>query len=105
MDRIEASRRAWFFVLIVAMALITVALFLHPMSPEDFLSLAISDPLQSVLDPQGGNVAIFFWLSTALAALGLSGMLAQSFLFRRLFRHLPRRLLHSPDSDLTALWH
>ena len=105
MDRIEASSRVWFFMLIVAMALITVALFLHPMSPEDFLSLAISDPLQSVLDPQGGNVAIFFWLSTALAALGLSGVLGQFSLFRRLFRHLAHRLLHSPDSDLAALKH
>jgi hypothetical protein len=97
MNRLEANRSAWVFMLIVGMVLVSVALFLHPMSPEDFMSLALSDPLQSVLDAQGGNMAIFFWISVGLATSGLFCLLISS--------HSFHRLLHPPKSNLRALRH
>jgi hypothetical protein len=78
MNRSQVRRRVWVFGLMTGFALMNVALFVHPMSPEDFLGLAFSDPLQSIVDAQGGAMAIFFWISAALALSGLVGLLASS---------------------------
>jgi len=84
MSNFQHVRRVWFFWLITGFALMNVALFLHPMSPEDFLGLAFSDPMQSIFDPQGGGMATFFWISAAVALSGLFGLLASSQLANRL---------------------
>lgn len=76
MSKLRQGRRVWFFWSIIGFALMNVALFLHPMSPEDFLGLAFSDPMQGIFDAQGGAMAIFFWISFALALTGLLGLLA-----------------------------
>lgn len=89
----QCRGRMWFFCSISGFALMNLALFLHPMSPEDFLRIAFSDPLHSVFDAQGGGMAIFFWTSAALALSGLVGLLTSS----RLVRHLRHR------HDLRAL--
>ncbi|HSY28065.1 MAG TPA: hypothetical protein VK832_11210 [Burkholderiaceae bacterium] len=78
MNRSQVSRRGWVFGMMTGFALMNVALFAHPMSPEDFLGLAFSDPLQSIADAQGGAMAIFFWISSALALSGLVGLLASN---------------------------
>jgi len=78
MNRSQVRRRVWFFGLMTGFALMNVALFVHPMSPEDFLGLAFSDPLQSIVDAQGGATALFFWFSAGLALSGLVGLLASS---------------------------
>ena len=74
MNRSQVRRRVWFFGLMTGFALMNVALFVHPMSPEDFLGLAFSDPLQSIVDAQGGAMALFFWFSAGLALSGLVGL-------------------------------
>jgi hypothetical protein len=95
MDHSQFNRRLCTVLFMCGTVLVSVALFLHPMSPEDFLNLVFSDPLQTVIDAQGGNMAIFFWISVALAVFGLSGFLASS--------HLLHHLLHPPKSKLNAL--
>jgi hypothetical protein len=78
MSRFEIGRRVWLFGLLAGFTLANVALFLHPMSPEDFLGLAFSDPMQSIFDAEGGPMAVFFWISATLGLAGLSGLLASS---------------------------
>jgi hypothetical protein len=94
MHYFQINRRICLILLLTGAVLASVALFLHPMSPEDFLGLVFSDPLQSVIDAQGGNMAIFFWVSVALAVVGLSGWLTSFHLLRR-FLHQPRPGLHA----------
>lgn len=84
MSSLQHGRRVWFFWLMTGFALMNVALFLHPMSPEDFLGLAFSDPMQSIFDAQGGAMAIFFWISFALALSGVVGLLTPSRVAHRL---------------------
>jgi hypothetical protein len=95
MGIIQAGSRTWFFWIVTGLALMDVALFLHPMSPESFLELAFSDPMQSIFELQGGGVAIFFWTSMAFALIGLFGLLISNF--------SPRRLLPRSQSGLHAL--
>ncbi len=90
-------RRVWLSGLLCGFALMNVALFLHPMSPEDFLQLAFSDPVLSVFDAQGAGVAVFFWGSAALTFAGLIGLLASS--------HLLNRLLPGSKAVAPALAH
>lgn len=71
------------------LAIINFALFLHPMSPENFLALAFSDPLQTVDSRYGSGMAIIFWIGLSLAAAALLGLLGSSGLLQPLFR--PRK--------------
>jgi len=87
MSRFQIGRRVWLFGLIAGFTLANVALFLHPMSPEDFLGLAFSDPMQSVFDAEGGAMAIFFWISATLGLAGLSGLLASSQAIQSILHH------------------
>jgi len=47
-----------------------LALFLHPMSPEHFLALALSRPWETVADRYGMHAAILFWLGFIMLAGG-----------------------------------
>ncbi len=72
-----ASASAWmkaFYCILLGFGLMNVALFVHPMNPEDFLYLVFSDPLATVLDAQGGDVALFFWGSLLLCLFACFGM-------------------------------
>lgn len=50
------------------------ALFLQPMSPDDFLVLVLSDPLETVRAAYGIQAAVLFWISIALTSIGLLGL-------------------------------
>ena len=87
MTHAPIRRRVWLLLALIGFALMNVALFLHPMSPENFLDIALSDPLQSIADTQGGNVAMFFWGSVVLTILGGVRFLIPASMLYRLFHH------------------
>lgn len=57
------------------LGLLSFALLLHPMSPEHFFELLITDPLETVRHEYGRAMGILFWISAALIASGLVGCL------------------------------
>ena len=57
------------------LGLLSFALLLHPMSPEHFLALLITDPLDTVRHEYGSAMGLLFWISAALIAGGLAGCL------------------------------
>jgi hypothetical protein len=69
--------------MLTGFTLTNVALFLNPMSPEDFLGLAFSDPLLTILDTNGSGAAVFFWISLSVMLFGLLGLLSRSLYFHR----------------------
>jgi hypothetical protein len=87
MTHAPIRRSVWLLLALIGFALVNVALFLHPMSPENFLDIALSAPLQSVADIQGGNVAMFFWGSVALTVFGGVRFLIPTSALHRLFHH------------------
>ncbi len=89
-------RRVWLLMLAIGFTLMNVALFLHPMSPVDFLDVALSDPWQSIADTQGGGMAMFFWASSALTLFSVMRFLLPKNVLQRLFNHLKptARLAH-----------
>lgn len=54
----------------IGLQLICFALFLHPMSPQDFLSLAINAPLETLSQSQGFAMSIGFWIGLLVVAIG-----------------------------------
>jgi hypothetical protein len=48
-----------------------IALFLHPMSPENFLNLVVTAPWQTVAYAHGVQAAVLFWMSVVLTAASL----------------------------------
>jgi hypothetical protein len=94
--RAPIRRRVWLLLLAIGFTLMNVALFLHPMSPENFLDIALSNPLQSVSDTQGGGVAVFFWVSVGLTLFSaIRFLLPRNFLDRLLHHSKPTaRLAH-----------
>jgi hypothetical protein len=87
MKRAPIRRLVWLLLTAIGFALMNVALFLHPMSPEDFLDAALSNPWQSVVDTQGGGMAVFFWASASLTIFTALRFLAVANLLQRLFHH------------------
>lgn len=67
----------------VGLQLMCFVLFLHPMNPEDFLALAIVDPLETVSQPYGATMAIGFWISLLLVVVGLTGWIDIGSRFKR----------------------
>ena len=61
-------------LILAGIGLMSAALFLHPMSPEDFLEVLLSNPLQTVGDVQGGSLALMFWASAATCLAGMAGL-------------------------------
>lgn len=82
----EYSRRKYGICIWVALQLMCFSLFLHPMSPEDFLLLAITDPLQTLSDQYGSEMALAFWIGLPLLLIGLLGWLDLVHLFKKLRR-------------------
>ena len=64
-------------LMLAGIGLMSVAMFLHPMSPEDFLAAVLSDPLQTVADAEGSAAALVFWASVMVFLAG-AGRLAAS---------------------------
>lgn len=83
MGRVQSGRLIWFNCIVAGLTLMNLALFLHPMSPGDFLELVCADPLRTVLDANGGGIAVFFWLSALTLLTGLLGVLVRSQHFQR----------------------
>jgi hypothetical protein len=83
MDKSHSGGRACWYCMSAGFALTNMALFLHPMSPEDFLGMAFSDPLLTVLDENGCRMAVFFWGGVSMMLIGLVCLLGQSRLFHR----------------------
>jgi len=48
-----------------------IALFLHPMSPENFLGVVLTIPLQTVAYAYGLQTAVLFWVGLVLTTWGL----------------------------------
>jgi len=89
-------RRVWLLLMVIGFTLMNVALFLHPMNPTDFLNIASSDPWQSIVDAQGGGMAMFFWVSAIFTAFcALRFLIPASIL---------QRLAH-PSKSMTRLAH
>ena len=59
----------------------SIAVFLHPMSPQDFMDSALSDPIATLFD-QGAPMAMAFWTSLVVALLAVVLMLRHSTLLR-----------------------
>jgi hypothetical protein len=57
------------------LGLLSFALLLHPMSPEHFFELLLTDPLDTVRHEYGRAMGILFWISAALMIGGLAGYL------------------------------
>jgi hypothetical protein len=96
-DQMELESRAcqsWSYWLWAGSGLMSMALFIHPISPEDFLALACSDPLQTLKDDYGIQAAMMFWVSVMLLGIGVIRGLACLFFGKRpttsaLTRHRP----------------
>ncbi|MGZ5818217.1 MAG: hypothetical protein ACXWJD_05665 [Burkholderiaceae bacterium] len=80
------NRRKYGVCIWVALQLMCFALFLHPMNPEDFLLLVITDPLQTFSDQYGSEMAFAFWIGLSLFLVGLFGWLNIVHLFKNLLR-------------------
>ena len=78
MDCSKNKRRKYLICISVGLQLMSLALFLHPMSPENFLSLALTDPIETIRNQYGFGMALLFWLSLAVIATGLFGWIDES---------------------------
>lgn len=76
MERTTRACQSWGYWLWSGLGLMSMALFIHPMSPDDFLGWIWSDPLQTLSEPYGIQAALMFWTSVALAGIGVAGGLA-----------------------------
>jgi hypothetical protein len=75
MRELRVSRHTFLMWVLTGFALVNMALFLHPMSPEDFLEFALSNPIATVFDAQGGLMAAVFWCGILLFLAGIAGLL------------------------------
>ncbi len=75
MHGLTVNKHRFLTLMLIGFALVNVALFLHPMSPEDFLELAVNNPIATVVDPQGSSMALVFWGGILLSLAGVAGLL------------------------------
>ncbi len=71
--------------------LMSTALFLHPMSPQDFLDVVLSNPLLTLGQAQGSGLALLFWASAAVCLTGLAGLIVHLFLLAHHGEQRPSR--------------
>ncbi len=91
MGGLSRNKGACLGLALAGMGLMSVAMFVHPMSPEDFLDQVASDPLQTVAALQGGGVAALFWIGAMVGAIGVSAGLI-GILRRSAYLFSPHRL-------------
>ena len=63
------------YSLCAGLCLMSFALLLHPMSPEDFLLLSLVSPQVTLQSAYGIQAAAMFWISTIPTAIGMAGLL------------------------------
>lgn len=90
-------RRKYGICLLLGLQLMCFALFLHPMSPEDFLRLAITAPFDTISEQYGSAMAVAFWISLLLVGIGLIGWIDVLQFFKNL-RHAKGRFLKSQQA-------
>jgi hypothetical protein len=70
----------------LGIGLMSLALLLHPMSPDDFLALALSAPLATIQKPYGMQAATLFWISVPTICMGALGLVCDvRFLCKRIW--------------------
>ena len=69
------SPRGFAYCVAVGFCIMSFALFLHPMNPNDFLMLALLAPLETIRESYGIQPAASFWISIALISAGLVGLI------------------------------
>ena len=74
MHTLSSNKGVSLGLMLAGIGLMNVAMFLHPMSPEDFLGLALSNPLQTLADTQGGAAALLFWVGVPVSLAGIAGL-------------------------------
>lgn len=96
MSGLSSNKGICLGLMLAGMGLMSVAMFLHPMSPEDFLGLALSNPLQTVVDAEGSAIAMLFWTSAAIFLTGVAGLVVRlrNALRRMHLTHLHRLPAH-----------
>jgi len=72
MRMLASYRRYGLFFVLIGSLLMMLALFLHPMRPEDFLALAFLRPREIFLGAEGTRAAILFWAGLLAAAGGIA---------------------------------
>lgn len=77
------SKHAYRFWMAIGFALINAAMFLHPMSPEDFLGQVSTSPLAMLIDAPGGLMVLFFWFGMSVCLAGIVGFIASRYPFQR----------------------
>lgn len=75
MFKLRFSRHAARISVWLGITWMSAALFLHPMSPENFMGMALEAPWTTLSSPQGANLAAWFWLSFAMVLLGIGRLL------------------------------
>ncbi len=59
----------------IGLWVMSVALFLHPTTPQDFLALAFSTPLETINATDGNCAAAAFWSGIMFVFAGLIGFI------------------------------
>jgi len=75
MIRRQKGGKAWFICAFAGFVLANFALFLHPMSPQDFLGTLFSDPVATFHDERDLGTVVVFWCGALMALFGLAGTL------------------------------
>jgi hypothetical protein len=99
--------RCYFHCLWAGCVLMSFALFLHPMSPRDFLALALSAPFDSMRDSYGIQAAALFWISMIVVCVGMAGSVCCNKYFQRLVRprsKAPERSANAYCKDIEENW-
>ncbi|HEX7645607.1 MAG TPA: hypothetical protein VF450_01085 [Noviherbaspirillum sp.] len=91
MSGLSSNKGVCLGLILAGVGLSSVAMFLHPMSPEDFLSLSLSDPLQTVAGLYGRVPASLFWSGVLVGMSGLPGFAVRFAVALRRSLHLDSR--------------
>ena len=96
MDASSGVYRLCIYCLWLGSGLMSFALFLHPMSPEDFLALAFWTPAETIQTAYGIQAAILFWISLSLIA---AGSLALIFFLKKPHRNTKNTSTYHMDEN------
>lgn len=67
--------RNFLMCIVIGVGIMSFALLLNPMAPNDFLILAFSAPLETIREAYGIHSAASFWISVALISTGIIGLI------------------------------
>lgn len=74
MKRPVVSLHAAWLLVWLGLSWMCSALFLHPMSPENFIDTALRSPWAMLSREPGATMAAWFWFSLALCVAGVLGL-------------------------------